>query len=213
MSIICGRYYIDDEVYELEQIVREVEKRSGQRIKTGEIRPGDAAPVIRRSEDGRELAALKWGFPKWQGSGVVFNARAESAAEKKMFREAVIERRCVIPCSGFYEWSHEGGKAQDKYCLKRPGAKSMYLAGVWSSSDGPDGEYPAYVVLTTQANDSMIDFDRQMTLFESAPRPIHDRMPVILEPDECDRWLTDNDFALEVLKRSGPELIMSRVSS
>lgn len=213
MITICGRYYIDDETYEIEQIVKEVEKRTGQKVKTGEVRPSDAAPVIRRSEGGRELAALKWGFPKWQGSGVIFNARAESAAEKQMFREASLLRRCVIPCSGFYEWSHEGGKAQDKYYLKRPGARVMYLAGVWSSFNGPDGEYPAYVVLTTQSNDSMIDRERQMTLFESEPAPIHDRMPVILEPDECDRWLSDDAFAREIMKRSGPELTMSRVTS
>ncbi len=213
MIQICGRYYIDDDTYEIEQIVKEVEKRTGQKIKTGEVYPSDVAPVIRRSEGGRELTALKWGFPKWQGSGAIINARAESATDKKMFSEAVAKRRCVIPCSGFYEWSHKDGKAENKYYLKKPESKVLYLAGLWSVFHGADGEYPAYVVLTTQSNDSMIDRDRQLSLFQSEPKPIHDRMPVILEPDECDRWLVDDGFAQDVLKRSGPELSMTMVMS
>jgi len=191
----------------------------------GEVFPTNYAPVI--SSDG--IAVLKWGFPNWKNSGVIINARAETALDKKTFSKPLRERRCAVPSSGFYEWSRSGGrhcsdsgrggdlphygdllgssesvsgggsgsgggrKLKDKYLLRRPGEHVLYMAGFASTfRDAPGIEYNAFVILTTAANDFV--------------SPIHDRMPVILAPDEVDLWSRDDAFMEYALYRSGPEL-------
>jgi len=156
----------------------------------GEVFPANIAPII--TNDGAE--AVKWGFPHWKGAGVIINARSETAAEKSMFRKPLLERRCVIPSSGFFEWDRVSGKKKkDKYLLRRPGEHVLFMAGMINSFRDADGQdYSAFVILTTAANSSVA--------------PIHDRMPVILAPDERDRWLSDNRFMEYALHRPGPEL-------
>jgi len=156
----------------------------------GDVFPANIAPVI---ED-CGVAVVKWGFPHWKNSGVLINARAESALEKKMFGNPLRERRCVIPSSGFYEWAHSSGcKLKDKYLLRRPGENVLYMAGMISTfRDAFGNPYCAFVILTTAASDSV--------------SPIHDRIPVILSQDEVDQWTRDDEFMQYVLHRPGPDL-------
>ena len=203
---MCGRYLIDDEAYaDILQILHDLNAakdrvysenvNAGEFIR-GEVFPTNIAPVI---ENG-EIIAVKWGFPHWKNTGVIINARSETALEKRMFGKPLRERRCVIPSSGFYEWSHRndlgrGGKrkAKDKYLFRRPGEHMLYMAGMVSKfHDALGEEYSAFTILTTAANDSVA--------------PIHDRMPVILAADEVDPWINDNGFMEYVLHRPGPEL-------
>jgi len=158
----------------------------------GEVFPTNIAPVI--AGDGP--MAAKWGFPRWKGAGVIINARAETAFEKSMFRRPLLERRCVVPSNGFYEWSHVGGqKKKDKFLLRVPGERVLFMAGMMSIFPGADGnDYSAFVILTTNANESV--------------STIHDRMPVILAPDERDRWLRDGAFMESALHRAGPALAL-----
>jgi len=156
----------------------------------GEVFPSNIAPVFTKS--GAE--AVKWGFPHWKNASVIINARAETALEKNMFKKPLLERRCVIPSSGFYEWSRAGsGKKKDKFLLRHPGERVLYMAGMINTfRDATGSTYSAFVILTTAANESVA--------------AIHDRMPVILAPDERDRWLSDDDFMEHALHRPGPEL-------
>ena len=150
----------------------------------------------------------KWGFPKWKGSGVIFNARSETALEKAMFKKPLLTQRCVIPSKGFFEWGTVNGelskasrstKKKDKYLLRREAEQVLLMAGMASIFRDPLGrDYLAYVILTTNANESVA--------------PIHDRMPVILDRDETQRWLGDNTFIETVLSREGPLLQAQRVS-
>jgi len=165
----------------------------------GEVFPTNIAPVI--SRDGP--MAIKWGFPQWKGAGVIINARAETAAEKNMFRKPLLERRCIVPSSGFYEWRHVGGqnsrsagqKKKEKFLLRIPGERFLFMAGIINIFKGADGnDYSAFVILTTTANESVA--------------PIHDRMPVILAPYERDRWLRDSTFMESALHRAGPALAL-----
>ena len=157
----------------------------------GEVFPTNIAPVITR--DGP--MAAKWGFPHWKGAGVIVNARAETAAEKNMFRKPLLERRCVVPSSGFYEWRHTGSQKKDKFLLRVPGERVLFMAGIINIfKDADCNDYSAFVILTTAANAYMA--------------PIHDRMPVILAPDERDRWLRDGAFMESVLRRAGPALAL-----
>jgi putative SOS response-associated peptidase YedK len=158
----------------------------------GEVFPTNIAPVI--TCDGVET--VKWGFPSWKGTGVIINARAETAFNKNMFRKPLLNRRCVIPSGGFYEWARtDGGKKKNKYLLRHQEERVLYMAGmigVFRDTAGCD--YNSFVILTTAANSSVA--------------PIHNRMPVILAHDERDCWLRDDEFIKYALQRTGPGLFL-----
>lgn len=208
---ICGRYFIDDDEYEIQQIIKKVEQRvNSNEIKTGEVYPTNIAPVI--SANG--VTAKKWGYPRWNGGGAVINARSETALEKNMFRKSLLERRCVVPSSGFYEWHRVDGKKQkDKYHLTIPGQQVLYMAGMWNSFKSPEGDCEAFVILTTSANDSMKPPEIELSLFPGEDqKPIHDRMPLILAADECEDWLNNSIFMELALHRPGPALRLELVT-
>ena len=120
---MCGRYtvFTEQEIIEMREILDEINRNFGgqaAQLKTGEIFPTNLAPVI--IAEGGIMAArpMFWGFPKWKGSGVIINARAETAADKPIFRSSLATRRCIVPSTGFYEWKRvEGKKQKDKYLI------------------------------------------------------------------------------------------------
>ena len=98
---MCGRYYADDDtIREIARLVGEIDKTGTE---AGDILPSRQAAVITGLGHPLAAARMAWGFPKFDGKGLVINARAESALEKRSFRESVLHRRCVIPARGFYE--------------------------------------------------------------------------------------------------------------
>lgn len=146
------------------------------------FRPGIDIPIIRINEaKQRELAELNWGFiPFWTKDKPAFkpiNAKSEEAATKPMFREAFKQRRCIIPADGFWEPKGPASlKIRQPYFFRKPDGDVFALAGLWDRWTTPQGEViETCVMLTTGPNDLM--------------RPIHERMPVILQPDDYDRWL------------------------
>ena len=206
---MCGRYFIDDGEAEMMETLRLLKDTVS--VKTGEIYPTNTAPVLRNGGSGVEAAALKWGYPRWNGGGAVINARAETALEKNMFRRSMLERRCVVPSSGFYEWNRvEGRKEKDKYLIRRPHSACLYMAGAWNEFKGPEGPYEAFVILTTRANEYMVPGDLDLTLFPEGPRPIHDRMPVLLDREEQELWLTNDGYMDIVLHRPGLDLTLTK---
>lgn len=170
---MCGRYYIEVEDSELRSIIAEVERKTA--VKTGEVYPTNVAPV--RAPDGG-LTAMRWGFPRFDGKGEVINARSETAAVKTMFRRAMMEGRCLIPASWYFEWEKRGSQ-KVKYALMPPGNNAVWMAGL-SRTDVKTGAQ-SFVILTRQAWDG-IAF-------------IHDRMPVLLPKDWHDEWLNGHDPA------------------
>lgn len=187
---MCGRYYIDDgeTVAEMRKIIEEVNKRhhdtpQGSSMKTGEIRPTDTVPVLVEQQQSAAPILMRWGYPKWQGSGVVINARAETAAERPMFRTSIRRMRCIIPATGFFEWDHTDGHPKSKFLLQRKETPMLYMAGLYSFfEDQKGGQYSAFVILTVSAN--------------AAISPIHDRMPLIIDIGQNDRWLHDEQYAI-----------------
>ena len=145
------------------------------------IPPGTDIPVIRLSPEGkRVLHLLRWGLiPHWAKDpsiGVKLNnARGESVAEKPSFKQAFMRRRCLIPADGFYEWKTEG-KTKQPYYFSLKSGEPMAMAGLWESWKAPDGSLLRTVcVITTRANALM--------------EPIHERMPVIINPEDWKDWL------------------------
>lgn len=196
---MCGRYVActGAEYEEMTRIVQDAESRlsgSGP-LKTGEIFPTDLAPVI--TLDG--AVPMTWGFPR-RGGGVVINARAETAADRPMFRGALFTRRLAVPGTGFFEWKHtDGKKRKDKYLLRLPGSPILYMAGLYTTYRQPDGGKAArFVILTTAANESVA--------------PLHDRMPVVLATGEIGAWLSGGQGGYRLLARPGPSLLAEKVS-
>ncbi len=128
----------------------------------------------------RRLALLKWGLvPFWAKDPVLgprlINARAESAAEKPAFRAAFKHRRCLVPADGFYEWRKSPGKRQP-YLIGMADDSSFAFAGLWEQWKGADGQaIESCTILTTNANELVA--------------PLHDRMPVVLLPEDYGLWL------------------------
>jgi len=190
---MCGRYYIDDGEFasEMQKILDEINDKyrdtpQGAAMKTGEIFPSYVAPVLVSEHESVRPALMTWGYPRWQGSGVIINARSETAAEKPLFRSSISHRRCIVPSSGFYEWDHAEGRPKTKFLLRRPESPMLYMAGLYATFDDPSGiNYAAYVILTVAANASVSS--------------IHDRMPMILDPRQNDPWLHDEHYARTLL--------------
>ena len=148
------------------------------------IAPAQAVSVVRMNprerEPRRELVALRWGLiPGWAKDPAIgnrmINARAETVAEKPAYRVAFRRRRCLVPADGFYEWQRIGGKKQPYFIHMRDDGP-FGLAGLWESWEGPDHSLiESFTVLTTEPNDVV--------------RPIHNRMPVILNESDYSLWL------------------------
>lgn len=185
---MCGRYVLlsDPEMAEIRDIIEEVQRKNPE-IKTGEIFPTNSAPILMLNGDKLIPEAVKWGFPNFHNKGVVINARAETAPEKPTFRKSLESRRCIIPSTGFYEWSHSGPKT--KYQFNLSGERVLYMAGLYNDFDGER----RFVILTTDANASM--------------QEIHNRMPVVLTHPEMEQWIGSYQGALDILQSSRPELI------
>lgn len=190
---MCGRYYIaDDETNaEIRKICSEITMKYQNTspcvpMITGEIRPTNAAPVLLAQRESTQPELMTWGYPRWQGSGVLINARAETAAEKPLFRSSISQRRCIIPSNGFFEWDHNEGHAKSKFLLQLKESPILYIAGLYSNFEDKSGKkYAAYVILTVNANESVL--------------PIHDRMPLIVEPGKNYQWLHDEKYARAIM--------------
>lgn len=152
------------------------------------IAPSEPMLVVRSATtDEREAALLRWGLvrPGSEYAKAPINLPIEHAARGAM-RRTLRERRCIIPLTGFYEWKR-AGKARQPFNVRRKDGKVFGVAGLWDRLESGDAApLESCLVLTTAANGVVL--------------PIHDRMPVILEPASYERWLSPPD-------RGGPELM------
>lgn len=153
------------------------------------VAPTQVVPVIRTGRSGRrEWAPCRWGLiPAWAKDPAIgnrmINARSETAADKASFRRALAVRRCLIPADGFYEWAKTPGGKQP-YHLRFSDRRVFSLAGLWERWDkGPDGPVDSFTILTTAPN--------------AVAAAVHDRMPVIVAPDDRDDWLDPAPLAAD----------------
>jgi putative SOS response-associated peptidase YedK len=181
--------------------------KRGVRVPAPPASPGTAVPRL-------SFDLLRWGLvPFWakdpsMGNRMI-NARSETVAEKPAFRQALRERRCIVPASGFYEWKGKKG-GQRRPHLFRPsqlaGQGPLFgFAGLWESWRGAEDEViESCTILTTEANSTVAD--------------VHHRMPVILDRREYSRWLdpeaSNRDLLLGLLVPCSPErIVVSEVST
>lgn len=171
---MCGRFFVDVKNREIDRLLDELGPVRDQ-VKTGEIFPTNQALALSAKNGKIVPEALAWGFPRWDGKGVIINARAESALSKPMFRDALLSDPILLPANGFYEWladSHSRNKT--KYLFLQADRAPLYLAGFKKNFIGEDIP-ERFTILTTRANDSI--------------RFCHDRMPLLIPENEIGEWL------------------------
>ncbi|WP_297768235.1 SOS response-associated peptidase [uncultured Roseovarius sp.] len=158
--------------------------------------PTTRIAVVRQGPNGqRRLSALRWGFlPSWYDTPtdgpLLINARAETIADKPAFREAARSRRCLIPATGFYEWTRDADTRLPWFIQRRDGAP-LALAGIWQSwTRGPD-TLETCAIVTCAANETM--------------SRLHHRMPVILDSDDWPLWLGEAGHGAARLMRPASE--------
>ena len=150
------------------------------------ISPTSQIEVIRRTNHGRELVPMRWGLvPSWWKKplselAAAFNARAETVAVKPMFRSAFKSRRCIIPASGFYEWTVLRSAKMPHY-FSSPSGAPLAFVGLWESWRDPEsGEtLLSATIIVGSANKWMSRF--------------HGRMPVILDWRDAGAWIAGDD--------------------
>jgi putative SOS response-associated peptidase YedK len=180
VTILCGRYstLTEDEVVEIREIIREVSLRIARddfenyACLDSEIFPTNHAPVITKQVPGAvSFEKLKWGFKKWDGKGVIINARVETLEIKGIFKELLAAGRCVVPAGEYFEWK-QVGKNKVKHFMKDKDGNLLFMVELYR--EGENGR--EFVIITKDAYGEVI--------------PIHDRMPVILRADQIELWLS-----------------------
>jgi putative SOS response-associated peptidase YedK len=156
------------------------------------LTPGQAVAVVREREGRRRVDALQWGLiPFWAKDATIgrrlINARLDSVPSKPAFREAWQRRRCLIPASGFYEWSEPQGGRKRPYFIRPSDEPLLALAGLWERWRTPSGEkLETCVIVTTDANAELAK--------------IHDRMPLVIPRDAQALWLDPSSSLEDAMK-------------
>ena len=169
--------------------------------------PTDPVDVVVPRDDQRELQTMRWGLlPFWWSKPLkelrlaTFNARVETVTTKPFFREPFKQRRCLMPVSGYYEWQDTPGGKQPWYFTARDASPVLTVAGLWDTwKNRETGEsIKSCAMIITESNAFVAE--------------VHDRMPVLLMPDQFDHWLSGN-MGVEVLKPAPDDFLQRRAVS
>ncbi|MEX0328464.1 MAG: SOS response-associated peptidase [Ruegeria sp.] len=201
---MCGRFAVTLPNDAMAQLFAARPANDMPAVPNYNVCPTNQVHVVRTSDGGRKLDALRWGFlPHWYKSEtarpLLINARAETLAEKPAFRAACRERRCLIVATGFYEWTKtEDGERLPWYIHRRDGA-AIAFAGVWQDWGSDAARKGTCAIVTTAANKNL--------------GSIHHRMPLILDPGYWALWLGEAGRGAATLMQPGPEdaLVFHRV--
>ena len=195
---MCGRFVQKKPVSEMESFF-DIKGPLPNFAPRYNVAPTQEVAVVVMGLLHRRIAMKKWGLiPAWSKEGkaefATFNARAESVREKPAYRQAFQQRRCIVPADGFYEWTGPKG-AKIPHLFERNDGAPLALAGLhetWRSKDGQE-QVHSFTIVVTAAN-------RWMSFY-------HERMPVILEQGDFDRWLTGTpDEAASLMRAAGDDV-------
>lgn len=175
---MCGRYVIHGPSSRYQE---HFDTRSGfDMAPRFNVAPSQVLPVVRQDAEGhRDFMPARWGLlPSWvkdiEGMPQPINAKAETAAIKPMFRHAFRKSRVLVPADAFYEWKLVEGRKQP-WLIRMRDQSPFGMAGLLEHWSGPTGEIKTFALLTTAPNPLMAE--------------IHDRMPVVIKPEDYGRWL------------------------
>ncbi|KOY14156.1 SOS response-associated peptidase [Paenibacillus xylanivorans] len=191
---MCGRFTIINPLESIKERYLASDAKGFDYRPNYNVAPMQFIPSIIATSNGNRLGSLRWGLvPSWAkddkiGSKMI-NARAETLTEKPAFRRLVSSKRCIIPCSGFYEWKMDGSGKQPMRILMKD--ESIFsLAGLYDTWLDPDGnKLSTCTIITTEPNILMAE--------------IHNRMPAIIRPQDEAEWLnreTDKKIVVGLLR-------------
>ena len=197
---MCGRFAITLPPEAMAQLFEAAPDHDLPDVPNYNVCPTNAVHTVTSDDGMRRLRAMRWGFlPHWykapNGGPLLINARAETIAEKPAFKMACRERRCLIPATGFYEWTKDAQGNRLPWYIHAPDKSPLVFAGVWQTWEKGDAPLVTCAIVTTAANRPM--------------SAIHHRMPAILTEDE------QKSFLLEGLEsfKPAPELLVTERSA
>lgn len=186
---MCGRFIFsaNDSMERLERTMKEyfptVTGLDQYSMINRDIYPSQDFPVITDSLGNAKVVPMKWGYPpaSQKSKSLLINARAETAEEKYTFRYDFEYRRCLIPATGFYEWSKE----KQKYLFTDP-QRLLFIGGLYTKPREEEGKKIQNFVILTKSPDEIVS-------------RVHNRMPVLVEPDQIRDWLRREDQAKRII--------------
>lgn len=193
---MCGRFAITLPNDAMAQLFAASPANDLPGVPNFNVCPTTQVHAVTSDGDQRRLSAMRWGFlPHWYKSPndgpLLINARAETIAEKPAFRAAARDRRCLIPATGFYEWTKDTDGKRLPWYITSPDDTPLAFAGVWQSWDKGEAPVTTCAIVTTLANAPM--------------QTIHHRMPVILGPDDWPLWLGEAGHGAATLMHAPPD--------
>jgi len=177
---VCGRFVLETPLKATAEIFNAQMAESLVTVPNFNICPSENISVLVSNSGKRKLGQMRWGFvPHWCKSvadgPLLFNARAETLAEKPAFRDACRKRRCLIPADGFYEWEKKVGSKSKPFYVRRSDRQQMIFAGIWQFSDDCEDRIPTCTIITVPASEQISG--------------IHNRMPLLIDPSDWAGWL------------------------
>ncbi|MEM6595660.1 MAG: SOS response-associated peptidase [Pseudomonadota bacterium] len=160
------------------------------------ICPTNQVHVVTSQDGVRHVTSMRWGFiPHWYkkpaGGPLLINARGETIAEKPAFRAAVRERRCLVPATGFYEWTKDANENRLPWYIHRTDGEPITFAGVWQTWERDGEAHTTCAIVTTGAGQGM--------------QAVHHREPVTLQPQDYALWLGEEGKGAVKLLHHAPE--------
>lgn len=177
---MCGRFVLETPLKATAEIFNAQMAESLVTVPNFNICPSENISVLVSNSGKRKLGQMRWGFvPHWCKSvadgPLLFNARAETLAEKPAFRDACRKRRCLIPADGFYEWEKKVGSKSKPFYVRRSDRQQMIFAGIWQFSGYREDKTPTCTIITVPASEQISG--------------IHNRMPLLIDPSDWAGWL------------------------
>lgn len=192
---MCGRFVIAEAADEMARLFEAVPANDLPELPNYNVCPTNRIHVVTGGET-RRLVAMRWGFiPRWYKTPtdgpLLINARAEGIAGKPAFRSAVRERRCLVPASGFYEWTKDADGRRLPWYIRPKAGGPIAFAGVWQEWARGDEAFTTCAIVTTSAN--------------AALSHIHRRMPVSVAPKDWPLWLGEAGQGAAALLGPAPD--------
>jgi putative SOS response-associated peptidase YedK len=176
---MCGRYTLFKDNQEL---AKRYNLAKAPDYKTNyNITPGQIMPIIKSENSSLTATMMKWGLvPKWAKDPKIgyklINARADTIFEKPIWKNLILHKRCLVPFNGFYEWQRDIKEQKQPYYIHPKKQAIASFAGIWEVFSDTEGQnWHTYAIITTSPNQEM--------------SAVHDRMPVILKPNQEASWL------------------------
>lgn len=198
---MCGRMTMTHPNDAMAQLFDAAPSNDLPEIPRFNVCPTTDVGVVVSGEDRRSLRPMRWGFiPHWykkpNDGPLLINARAETIAEKPAFRAAVRSRRCLIPATGFYEWTKDQDGNRLPWYFSRENGEPLVFAGIWQVWDKGDAPLTTCAIVTTGASDWMAE--------------THHREPVTVAERDWATWLGERDEKAAPLMKPAPEGLYQR---